>query len=514
MSSAQELLQAATTALRARGELAWRGDFAHLDPATPLSTLGIDSIEWINLLLELESLGGFALHNTEMAGIGRISELLELIEQKLQLIVESATNTQAENLASPTLDERIEAKAREIQLIRQDQRYLFHPLMESAAGPRVQIDDRAGVTFASYSYLGLSKSRSAIEGAFAAIEKFGFGPHGSPVLAGYNSLYRDLEERLAATFHTEAACLFSSGYVTNIETIRFLVGRGDRVIGDVLNHTSIVEGCIQSGAKFLTFPHNDLERLHELLRKSQSGRTLVVVDGVYSMEGDVAPIPEISSLCRQYGAKLMVDEAHSFGVIGPSGLGVQDHFSLPPDAIDIKMGTLSKAIGAQGGFICGSQNLVTALKHNAKGYLFSGALPPPILGAALANFQTLLQKPELARQAQLNREKFISLCRERDLPVLHPGKLVAAIVPIMMPSDEIAYEVTKICRKRGLFVVPVIYPAVPKEAPRLRCCVMSNHTEEDLAFAAETIAVAIGCARSNLPARKFEQGGVQPRHGE
>jgi glycine C-acetyltransferase len=268
------------------------------------------------------------------------------------------------------------------------------------------------------------------------------------------------------------------------------------VIGDALNHTSIVEGCIQSRATFLTFPHNDVERLRQLLTNSRPGRTLVVVDGVYSMEGDVAPIPEIAALCRQYGAKLMVDEAHSFGVIGQSGMGVQDHFSLPPDAIDIKMGTLSKAMGAQGGFICGNHNLVTALKHNAKGYLFSGAIPPPVLGAALANLQTLIQNPDLARQTQRNRSRFVAMCLDHGLPVLHPENLVAAIVPILMPTNEIAYRVTKICRERGLFVVPVIFPAVPKDAPRLRCCVMANHSESELEMAAATISAALRLATS------------------
>lgn len=338
----------------------------------------------------------------------------------------------------------------------------------------------------SYSYLGLIGHPKINAAAVAAVEQYGTGTHGVRLLAGTLKLHNQLEERIAAFKGTEAAVTFSSGYVTNVGVISALLRRTDTVICDKLNHASIVDGCLLSGAKFVRFRHNDMEHLERRLRESAGagGRKLVVVDAVFSMDGDIIDLPEVVRLCRQYGAYLMVDEAHSIGVIGETGHGIEEHFGLPNDVVDIKMGTLSKTVPAAGGYAAGNHDLISFLKHEARGFIFSAALPPASAAAALAAFDVIEEEPERVHNLRRNYHRFAGMLRAAGFDLL---KTETAIVPVICGAVERAVRLAKYAQDRGIFVQAVIAPVVPEGLARLRACVSAAHRLEDIEGAAETL---------------------------
>jgi glycine C-acetyltransferase len=341
------------------------------------------------------------------------------------------------------------------------------------------------IMMGSYSYLGLIGHPKIDAAAMAAVKQYGTGTHGVRLLAGTLPLHNQLEERIAAFKKTEAAITFSSGYVTNVGVISALLRRGDTVICDKLNHASIVDGCLLSGAKFVRFRHNDMRHLERrLVETNGSGRTLVVVDAVFSMDGDIINLPEVARLCRQYGAYLMVDEAHSIGVLGETGHGIEEHFGLPADAVDIKMGTLSKTIPAAGGYAAGSGELIAFLKHEARGFIFSAALPPAVAGAALAAFDVIEAEPERIHNLQRNYHQFAGRLRAAGFDLLHTE---TAIVPVICGSIELAVRLARYCQERGIFIQAVIAPVVPEGLARLRATVSAVHRPEDIEYGAETI---------------------------
>ena len=241
---------------------------------------------------------------------------------------------------------------------------------------RVMVKDHGEmIMLGSYSYLGLIGHPKIESAAKAAIEQFGTGTHGVRLLAGTLPIHNQLEERIARFKRTDAAITFSSGYVTNVGTISSLLRRNDVVISDKINHASIVDGCLLSMGKMVRFRHNDMDHLETRLKQTPTDvRKLVVVDAVFSMDGDIINLPRVHELCRQYGAYLMVDEAHSIGVLGKYGHGIEEHFGMPPDSIDIKMGTLSKTIPSAGGYVAGSHDLINFLRHEARGFIFFSSL--------------------------------------------------------------------------------------------------------------------------------------------
>ena len=336
----------------------------------------------------------------------------------------------------------------------------------------------------SYEYLGLLGHPHLKQTAIDTIGEFGTGHHGVRLLAGTTTVHRKLERKLAEFMQTRDAVVFSSGYVTNLATISTLVGPGDFVIGDQWNHASIMDGCRMSGAEFWEFKHNDMKSLADLLDRTDGGRTLVVVDAVFSMDGDIIDLPATVELCKKHGALLMVDEAHSLGVLGRRGRGVQEHFDLAPDDIDVKMGTLSKTFAGCGGFVAGREELTTYLRHHARGYIFSGALPAGQASVAIAAIEVLEREPALVAQLQENTVHYLAGLKTLGFDT---AKSVTPIVPVMTRTDEIALEMTRICRSEGLLVIPVCYPAVPMDSPRLRTCVSAIQTSDDINFALDVL---------------------------
>jgi glycine C-acetyltransferase len=341
------------------------------------------------------------------------------------------------------------------------------------------------IMLGGYSYLGLIGHPKINAAAKAAVEEFGTGTYGVRLLAGSLTLHNKLETRIARFKQTDAAVTFSSGYVTNVATVSALLRRGDTVISDKLNHASIVDGCMLSMATHVRFRHNDMDHLERRLREANpDGRKLVVADAVFSMDGDIINLPAVHRLCRKYGAYLMIDEAHSLGVLGETGHGIEEHFGMPSDTIDIKMGTLSKTIPSAGGYVAGNHELINFLKHEGRAFIFSAALPPASAAAALAAFDVIEEEPERITKVQENFTRFAAKLRQAGFDLLFTE---TAVVPVICGSTEKAGTLARYCRDNGIFVQAVISPVVPEGLARLRACVSAAHTTEDIDYCANTI---------------------------
>ena len=374
---------------------------------------------------------------------------------------------------------RIDAMNQRVAETQDEGMYFYLQPLEELDGAWVTTGGRRMLNFASYSYLGLLGHPKIGAAAQKALADYGTGTHGVRILAGTLPLHNELEQTIARFKKTEASVVYSSGYVTNLTTVATLVGRNDVVICDKFNHASIVDGCLLSGAKFARFRHNDMVSLERRLQQADpDAAKLVIVDAVFSMDGDIIDLPEVSRLCRKYDAPLMVDEAHSLGVLGDTGHGIEEHFGLE-DAIDIRMGTLSKTIPSVGGYITGSQELITFLKHASRAFIFSAALPPAQVAAAKASFEVIEEEPDRVKKLEHNIELFLGGLKERGFNTLYSE---TPIVPIICGEDEKAYMMTKLCQEEDIFVLPVVSPAVPVGLARLRANVTAAHSEEDIAY--------------------------------
>jgi len=336
------------------------------------------------------------------------------------------------------------------------------------------------IMLGSYSYLGLINHPEIKKAAKEAIDKYGTGAGGVRLLTGTLDLHKKLERKIAEFKNTEDAVVYSSGYVTNEAILSSIFGKGDLIIIDRFAHASIYSGCILSKAEWTRFQHNDMEDLERVLKENREkyDNIVIAVDGVYSMDGDVAHMPEIIELAKKYDAFTMVDEAHAIGVLGETGRGVEEYFGLKKDDIDIKMGTLSKAIPSVGGYIAGKKELMTFLRYSSNPFIFSAALPPPSAAAALKAFEIIENEPERIKQVQHNAKEFIKGVKEIGFDTLKSKD--TAIIPVIIGPEVKTFRFARKLEKEGIIVPPVVYPAVPRDGGRLRCCVMATHTEEDM----------------------------------
>jgi glycine C-acetyltransferase len=270
-----------------------------------------------------------------------------------------------------------------------------------------------------------------------------------------------------------------------VATISSLLRKGDTVISDKLNHASIVDGCLLAMAHHVRFRHNDMDHLERRLREANPhGRKLVIADAVFSMDGDIINMPEVVRLCQKYDAYLMIDEAHSLGVLGETGHGIEEHFNLPPESVDIKMGTLSKTIPSAGGYVAGNEELITFLKHEARGFIFSAAVPPPSAAAAKVAFDVIEDEPWRTRKIQENYHRFADRLHAAGFNLLYTE---TAIVPVICGSTEQGALLANYCQRHGIFVQAIVAPVVPEGLARLRACVSAAHTMEDIEYCANTI---------------------------
>lgn len=361
------------------------------------------------------------------------------------------------------------------------------PISELRGGARVIVNGREMGMYASYGYLGLLGHPRINAAAKAAIDRFGTGTHGVRFLAGTLSIHRELEETIAAFKHAEDAITFSSGYVTNLTVIATLIGRGDHVFCDKLNHASIYDGCLMSRASFNRFEHNNIDALEKCLNQVPAGAAkLVIVDGVFSMDGDIINLPRLVEVCKKYHAWLMVDEAHSIGVLGKTGRGIEEHFGLE-DVIDIKMGTLSKTIPSVGGYVAGKADLINYLRHTTRGYIFSAALPPAQAAAANEAFKVILDEPWRVQKLEANTHQFTNGLKQAGFNTLFTQ---TAIVPLMCGSDENAFAMTREAQHHDVFALPVVSPAVPQGLARLRATVTAAHEPDEIQYAVNILEKA------------------------
>jgi 8-amino-7-oxononanoate synthase len=390
--------------------------------------------------------------------------------------------------ADDAIKRRITAMTSRVDGLRKEGLYFYNqPVTELRGGARVLVNGREMGMYASYSYLGLVGHSRINKAAQAAIDRYGTGTHGVRTLAGTLDLHNELEEILAWFKETEAAITYTSGYVTNLTVVSTLVGRGDYVISDKLNHASIVDGCLMSGATFLRFRHNDMESLESRLQQVPEGAAkLVIADSVFSMDGDIIDLPKMVELCRRYDAWLMIDEAHSLGVLGKTGRGIEEHFNMP-GVIDIKMGTLSKTIPSVGGYVAGGKQMIDYLRHASRAYIFSAALPPAQAAAACESIKVIIDEPWRIEKLNANGSQFIQGLQERGFDTLLTQ---TAIVPVLCGTDEYAFAMTRCAQENDLFVLPVVSPAVPPGLARLRATVTAAHEPDEIEHAMNVLAEA------------------------
>jgi glycine C-acetyltransferase len=361
------------------------------------------------------------------------------------------------------------------------------PVEEIRGGARVLVHGREMGMYASYGYLGLLGHPRINEAARKALDKFGTGTHGVRSLAGTLTVHTELEETIADFKHTESAITYTSGYSTNLTVVSTLMGRGDYVFSDKLNHASIVDGCLMSGAEFRRFKHNDLQDLENRLKNLPEGISrLVIADAVFSMDGDIIDLPKMAELCRKYNAWLMIDEAHSVGVLGKTGHGIEEHFGLD-NVIDIKMGTLSKTIPSVGGYVAARQEIITYLRHASRAYIFSAALPPAQAAAASEAFKVILDEPWRIEHLNANTRRFIGGLKSAGFDTMLTE---TAIVPVLCGSDEMAFAMTREGQNHDVFVLPVVSPAVPEGLARLRATVTAAHEPAEIDRAMDVIVTA------------------------
>lgn len=392
------------------------------------------------------------------------------------------------NSKNDAIIKRMQFMNERVAMTRQADLYYYNqPIKELRGGSRVLVNGKEMGMYASYSYLGLIGHPRINAAAKEAIDRYGTGTHGVRSLAGTLTIHQKLEETIAEFKGAEAAVTYSSGYATNLTVVSTLLGRGDYVISDKLNHASIVDGCLMSGAKFMRFRHNDMQSLEHRLQGIPTDSTkLVIADAVFSMDGDIIDFPRVVALCRKYNAWLMIDEAHSVGVLGKSGRGIEEHFNMP-GSIDIKMGTLSKTIPSVGGYIAGSKDLIEYLRHASRAYIFSAALPPAQAAAATAAFEVILDESWRVEKLCQNADQFISGLKAMGFDTLYTE---TAIVPVLCGSDEQAFAMTRDAQRKDLFVLPVVSPAVPPGMARLRATVTAAHESAEINHAMDIIEFA------------------------
>ena len=450
------------------------------DDADFVNDLGGDSLASLGVFTKLEEEYGVLLTDEEYLSCRTASEAAAMLLKKLNGESTASEKTAQEN--ARRIDrftdsrewEMLSARLKEAEAVGNPY-FVAHdsPLFDTSI-----VNGREVINYGSYNYVCLSGHPRTIAAAKAAAEKYGTSASGSRLLAGEKTLHRELEAEIAKWKHTEDAVVMVSGHATNVTVVGCFCNAHDLILYDALSHNSIAQGCKLSEATAKAFPHNDFAALEGILAKNRDKyeKVLLVVEGVYSMDGDIAPIDRFVALKKKYGCFLMVDEAHSACVIGETGRGVDEYFHLAPEDIDLKMGTLSKGLGTCGGYIAGKKELVTFLRYYAPGFVFSVGLSPVLAAASLEGLKVLQEDPSIVQSLQKNIRDFVETAHEYGFDTCLAKE--TAIVPVLIGDDITAYALSDLMLKQGVFVPPAVYPAVPHNQARLRFCLTSRHKSE------------------------------------
>ncbi len=356
-------------------------------------------------------------------------------------------------------------------------------VLESPSDAESRFDGKEVINLASNNYLGLTTHPRLREAALEATRRFGVGSGAVRTISGTMTLHMELEERIARFKHSEAAVVFQSGFAANAGTVAAILGPEDHIISDELNHASIIDGCRLSKAKIHVFPHKDAAAARQTLEQlaSQPGRKLLITDGVFSMDGDIGPLPALTGVAEQHGAIMMVDDAHASGVLGRNGRGTVDHFNLH-GRVHVQVGTLSKAIGVLGGYVCGSRDLIEFLYHRARPFLFSTSHPPAVAAACLAAFDVLEQEPERIATLWENTRYFKEGLTSMGF---NTGASETPITPVMVGEARLAHELSNALFSEGVLATGIGFPTVPQGKARVRTIVTATHTRPQLDRALE-----------------------------
>jgi 8-amino-7-oxononanoate synthase len=362
------------------------------------------------------------------------------------------------------------------QALKANHCYFFFRPLESGQDAEVIVAGKRVIMAGSNNYLGLTSHPRVKEAAIRAVEKFGSGCAGSRFLNGNLEIHEALERKLARFFRKEAALVFSTGYQTNLGTISALVGRNDVAIIDKYDHASIIDGCRLSFGKVKKYRHNDMRDLERVLRESRDQGKFIIVDGVFSMEGDITDLPAIVREAKAHGARVMVDDAHGIGVLGQGGRGTAEHFGLEQD-VDLIMGTYSKSLAAIGGFIVGAADVINYVRHVGRSMIFSASLPPSLVATVSTALDIIEEQPQLRERLWKNTRKMLDGYKKLGYDTGHSE---TPIIPIIIKDGIKVYEMCRHLFEEGVFVNPVVSPAVPPGRELLRTSCMATHTEEQL----------------------------------
>lgn len=362
--------------------------------------------------------------------------------------------------------------------------YPYFKEIQSGAGAEVWVDGKKMIMVGSNNYLGMTSHPKVIEAAEQALRKYGSGCTGSRLLNGTLDIHTELERRLANFMQTEAALCFSTGFQTNLGTVSTIIGKHDTIFADRSNHASLVDGSRLSIGRFLKYRHNDTKDLDRLLtNNSNNGGKLIATDGVFSMEGDIVDLPTIMKIAKKHGARVMIDDAHSIGVLGKNGRGTAEHFNIPADDVDLVMGTFSKSFASLGGFIAGKNYVIDYIKHHSRPFIFSASMPPASVAAVIATIDIIESEPEHLQKLWHNVNKMKTAFDDMGF---NTGCSQTPIIPIHIGDDMATFGFWRALFENGIFTNPSITPAVPPGHGIIRTSYMATHSEEILDHVLET----------------------------
>ena len=373
--------------------------------------------------------------------------------------------------------------ADELGKLREQKLYQKLRILETEQLPVANFDGKEVINLSSNNYLGLTTHPKLKEAAVRAVEEYGVGSGAVRTIAGTMTLHMALEEKIAKFKNVEASVVFQSGFTANVGTVQAILTRDDVIISDELNHASIIDGCRLSRAEIKVFPHKDVEACEKVLQEldGHKGHKLLITDGVFSMDGDIAPLPALVELAEKYGCIMMIDDAHSSGVLGRNGRGTVDHFNLH-GRVDIQVGTLSKAIGALGGYVGSTRDTIDFLYHRARPFLFSTSHPPSVAAACIAAFEVLEEEPQLIDELWANTKFFKEGLKRLGF---NTGVSETPITPVIVGDAALAHEFSRQLFANGVFAQSIGYPTVAHGKARIRTIVTATHTQEELTQALE-----------------------------
>jgi glycine C-acetyltransferase len=373
----------------------------------------------------------------------------------------------------------------ELNKLREQKLYQKLRVLETEQLPISRFDGREVINLSSNNYLGLTTHPKLRARALEAIQKWGVGSGAVRTIAGTMAIHMELEVKIAKFKHVEASVVFQSGFTANAGTVQAILSREDIIVSDQLNHASLIDGCRLSRAEIKIFPHKDLEGCENILKEiaGRRCRRLLVTDGVFSMDGDIAPLPQLVELAEKYGCIMMIDDAHASGVLGRNGRGTVDHFNLH-GRVDIQVGTLSKALGALGGYVCSTRDTIEFLYHRARPFLFSTSHPPSVAATCLAAFEVLEQEPQLIDRLWANTRFFKEGLKKLGF---NTGVSETPITPVIVGDAALAHQFSRELFAAGVFAQGIGYPTVPEGKARIRTIVTATHTQEELTRALEIL---------------------------